>query len=203
VGPAVSIHDEGARGFSFDAGFQEQDFVGLGAACADNQNRNHEYVNHLDSGARSLPVWESVDQALIDRLCLEAVPPRDHWIGGRSVRSRDGAALAVLSPIDGRVFTTIAAGASHEVDKAVRAARQAHALELAVLGLRDNGTEIGMAYKAEPLSAAAIFRYYAEAVDKSDGEIAPTAPDVLGLVHREPLRAVGVIVPLFTPARFT
>ena len=64
-----------------------------------------------------------------------------------------------------------------------------------MLGVRDNGTEIEMAYKAEPLSAAATFRYYAEAVDKVYGEIAPTAPDVLGLVHREPLGVVGVIVP--------
>ncbi len=169
-----------------------------------------------------MQVWESVDQALIDRLRLEAVPPQDHWIGGRPTPSQDGAALDVLSPIDGRVFTTIAAGTRHEVDQAVKAARQAHekgvwsriapaerkkkllkladliethALELAVLGVRDNGTEIEMAYKAEPLSAAATFRYYAEAVDKVYGEIAPTAPDVLGLVHREPLGVVGVIVP--------
>ncbi len=70
-----------------------------------------------------------------------------------------------------------------------------HALELAVLGVRDNGTEIGMAYKAEPLSAAATFRYYAEAIDKVYGEIAPTAPDVLGLIHREPLGVVAAIVP--------
>ena len=31
---------------------------------------------------------------------------------------------------------------------------ESHALELAVLGVRDNGTEINMAYKAEPMSAA-------------------------------------------------
>ncbi len=70
-----------------------------------------------------------------------------------------------------------------------------HALELAVLGVRDNGTEINMAYKAEPLSVAGTFRYYAEAIDKIYGEIAPTGHDVLGLIHREPLGVVGVIVP--------
>jgi gamma-glutamyl-gamma-aminobutyraldehyde dehydrogenase len=69
------------------------------------------------------------------------------------------------------------------------------ALELAVLGVRDNGTEIGMALKAEPGSAAGTFRYYAEAIDKVYGEIAPTAPDVLGLVHREAVGVVGAIVP--------
>ena len=72
---------------------------------------------------------------------------------------------------------------------------QAEALELAVLGVRDNGTELAMALKAEPGSAAGSFRYYAEALDKIYGEIAPTAPDVLGLVHRQPVGVVGAIVP--------
>ena len=70
-----------------------------------------------------------------------------------------------------------------------------NALELAVLGVRDNGTEIGMALKAEPGSAAGTFRYYAEALDKVYGEIAPTAGNVLGLVHKEPVGVVGAIVP--------
>ena len=72
---------------------------------------------------------------------------------------------------------------------------EAHAVELAVLGVRENGTEIGMALKAEPLSAAATVRYYAEAIDKLTGEIAPTDPAFLGLVHREPVGVVGAIVP--------
>lgn len=72
---------------------------------------------------------------------------------------------------------------------------EGHALELAVLGVRDNGTEINMAYKAEPISAAGTMRFYAEAVDKVYGEIAPTGRDVLGLIHREPLGVIGVIVP--------
>ena len=69
------------------------------------------------------------------------------------------------------------------------------ALALAVLGVRDNGTEISMAFKAEAGSAAATFRYYAEALDKLYGEIAPTGPGVLGLVHKEPVGVIGAIVP--------
>ena len=69
------------------------------------------------------------------------------------------------------------------------------ALPLAVLGVRDNGTEISMAFKAEAGSAAATFRYYAEALDKLYGEIAPTGPGVLGLVHKEPVGVIGAIVP--------
>ncbi len=52
-----------------------------------------------------------------------------------------------------------------------------------------------MALKAEPLSAAGTIRYYAEALDKLYGEIAPTDPGVLGLIHKEPVGVVGAIVP--------
>lgn len=161
-------------------------------------------------------------QSDIDALRTAAVSPQQHFIAGKSVQSASDARLDVISPIDGKSLTTIADGDAADVDRAVQAARRAyengswshaapsarkkvllgfadlierHALELAVLGVRDNGTEIGMAYKAEPLSAVATIRYYAEAIDKVYGEIAPTSRDVLGLIHREPLGVVGVIVP--------
>ncbi|MEZ5811744.1 MAG: aldehyde dehydrogenase [Rhizobiaceae bacterium] len=144
------------------------------------------------------------------------------FIGGRQVSAEDGSTLDVTSPIDGSLLTTIADGGARDADAAVAAARaafdkgvwsraapaerkkvmhaiadaiEAHALELAVLGVRDNGTEISMALKAEPGSAASTFRYYAEAIDKVYGEIAPTADNVLGLIHREPVGVVAAIVP--------
>ena len=110
--------------------------------------------------------------------------------------------LDSLSPLNGNLLTTIAEAGSKDVDSAVAAARASfekgswskaapaerkkvlnriadlidkHQLELAVLGVRDNGTEISMALKAEPGSAAGTFRYYAEAIDKVSGEISPTA----------------------------
>ena len=52
-----------------------------------------------------------------------------------------------------------------------------------------------MALKAEPGSAAGTFRYYAESIDKVYGEIAPTAPNILGLIHCEPVGVVAAIVP--------
>ncbi len=161
-------------------------------------------------------------QSEIDELRRIAVAPQQHFIAGAPKPAVGGARLDVVSPIDGQRLTTIADGDAADVDAAVRAARRAfesgawvkaapaerkktmlrfaslveqHALELAVLGVRDNGTEIGMAYKAEPLSAAATIRYYAEAIDKVYGEIAPTGREVLGLIHREPLGVIGVIVP--------
>ena len=163
-----------------------------------------------------------LDQRTIDQLRNNVVAPQSLFIAGRDVPASDGRTLEVISPIDGRPLTTIADGDARDIDRAVEAARRAfqsggwsrmapaarkrillrladliehHAAELAVLGVRDNGTEISMAFKAEPLSAAGTFRYYAEAVDKIYGEIAPTPDDVLGLVHRDPLGVIGVIVP--------
>lgn len=163
-----------------------------------------------------------MNQTEIDRLRHAVVPPQSLWIGGKAFAGETHGRLEVVSPIDGRTFTTLAEGTASDIDAAVRSARtafekgswsraapaerkkklqkfaeliEAHALELAVLGVRDNGTEISMAYKAEPLSAAATFRYYAEAIDKVYGQIAPTGHDVLGLIHHEPLGVIGVIVP--------
>ena len=130
--------------------------------------------------------------------------------------------MDIISPIDGRVMTTTAAGTAADMGAAIASARaafedgrwagqppaarkkvlmkwadlvDANALELAVLGVRDNGTEIGMALKAEPGSAAATIRYYAEALDKIYGEIAPTPSGILGMIQKEPAGVVGAIIP--------
>jgi 4-(gamma-glutamylamino)butanal dehydrogenase len=149
-------------------------------------------------------------QADIDQLRARALPPQCHLIAGRTAESHERARMDVVSPIDDRSVTTLADGGVHEIDAAVArcasAARrktllafaaliEANALKLAVLGVRDNGTEIGMAYTAEPLSAAATLRWYGEAIDEVYGEVAATAPEFLALARREPLGDVGVIVP--------
>lgn len=160
-------------------------------------------------------------QSDIDLIAQRPVAAGRLLIDGRW-HEGEGTPSEVLSPIDGSVLTTLAAASADDVARAVASARasfeaggwsrmapagrkavlqrladliETHALELAVLGVRDNGTEIGMALKAEPGSAAGTFRYYAEAIDKVYGEIAPTAPNVLGLVHREPVGVVAAIVP--------
>lgn len=167
-----------------------------------------------------------IDQDLISRLRVTEVGPQKLLIDGIWHDAEDGACAEVISPIDGRQFTTIAKGTRGDAERAVKAARQAfnkghwsrmapqgrkkvllrladliekHAVELAVLGVRDNGTEIGMALKAEPMGAAATFRYYAEALDKIYGEVAPTGPGNLGLILRESVGVVGAIVPWNMP----
>ncbi|MDF1775375.1 MAG: aldehyde dehydrogenase [Rhizobiaceae bacterium] len=163
-----------------------------------------------------------MDQTSIDELRNRDVPPCHHLIDGKARPASSGETMDVLSPIDGSILTTIARGTAADMNAAIGSARAAfedgrwknqppaarkaimlkwadlvekHALELAVLGVRDNGTEIAMAYKAEPLSAAGTIRYYAEAIDKVYGEIAPTQQNVLGMIHHEPVGVVGAIIP--------
>ncbi len=95
---------------------------------------------------------------------------------------------------DGR-WSGLAPAARKKVLHRIADRIEAEAVALTVLGVRDNGTEFNLALKAEAGSAAGTFRYYAEALDKVAGEVAPTAPDVLGLVQRAPVGVVGAIVP--------
>ncbi len=163
-----------------------------------------------------------MDQGRIDELRKVPIAPFRHLIGGKQVPASDGGTMDVLSPIDGKVLTSVARGTQIDMEAAITSARaayadrrwagqapgarkkvlhkwadliEANALELAVLGVRDNGTEISMALKAEPGSAAGTIRYYAEALDKVYGEIAPTQSDILGLIHKEPVGVVGAIIP--------
>lgn len=163
-----------------------------------------------------------MNQDRIDALRAEPLAPFLHVIDGQKVAASDAGTMSVISPANGTVLTTMARGTCEDADAAIAAARrafdsgcwsdiapasrkkillkwadliEANALELAVMGVRENGTEIGMALKAEPMSAAATVRFYAESIDKLFGEIAPTEPAFIGLVHREPAGVVGAIVP--------
>ena len=161
-------------------------------------------------------------QEHIDALRHLPIANQNLLIDGQWQPASSSQTLPVVSPIDGQTLCTLAAAGPADVDRAVQAARrsfeqgvwsrmapaerkkvlyriadriEAHHAELAVLGVRDNGTEIAMAWKAEPGSAAGTFRYYAECVDKINGEIAPTPEGTLGLIHKEPVGVVAVIVP--------
>lgn len=166
--------------------------------------------------------FQSLEQANIDQLRQLSVTQQGHLIDGMRRAASDESVMDVISPIDGCVFTHVANGTAADMEQAIGSARAAfddrrwagmppaarkqvlyrladliesEALSLSVLGVRDNGTEIGMAFKAEAGSAAGTFRYYAEAIDKCYGQIAPTADSVLGMIHHEPVGVVGAIVP--------
>jgi gamma-glutamyl-gamma-aminobutyraldehyde dehydrogenase len=164
----------------------------------------------------------ALDQQTVDKLRAQPVPEGLNFIGNKRVHAASGETMPVTSPIDGQPLTVLAASGVEDMDRAIAAAREsfeagvwaamapierkaimlrwadlieANALEIAVLGVRDNGTDIRMALKGEPLSAAATLRFYAEAIDKRNGEITPTRNDVLSMIKKEPVGVVGIIIP--------
>jgi acyl-CoA reductase-like NAD-dependent aldehyde dehydrogenase len=155
-------------------------------------------------------------------------PHGDAFVDGAFVPAADGATFPDTSPRDGALLADVARGGAEDVDGAVRAAsgafaawsgaaprerkrvllRLAEAMErrlddLALLESLDVGKPIGDARGIDVPSAAACFRWYAEAVDKVYGELAPTGPDALALVSREPLGVVGAVVPWNYPLIIT
>jgi len=72
---------------------------------------------------------------------------------------------------------------------------EAAAEELALLETLDMGKPIGDALQVDVPATARCIRWYGEAIDKIYGEIAPTSPDALALITREPVGVVGAIVP--------
>jgi 4-(gamma-glutamylamino)butanal dehydrogenase len=59
----------------------------------------------------------------------------------------------------------------------------------------DMGKLVTEANNVDVPSAADLFAFYGEALDKINGEIAPTEPGNLALVTREPLGVVGAVTP--------
>ena len=161
-------------------------------------------------------------QKEIDKIRYNSIPEQKLLIGSKWVKAKQGKIQNIISPINGEKISEIQVSDEADVDEAVKSSKaifekgqwsnmppaakkkvmhkiadliEGSMLELAVLGVRDNGTEINMAYKAEPGSAAGTFRYYAEAIDKVYGEISNTSNDFVGLIQREPVGVVGAIVP--------
>ncbi|MBA4256913.1 MAG: aldehyde dehydrogenase PuuC, partial [Polaromonas sp.] len=143
-------------------------------------------------------------------------------INGQRVAAADGQTFDCMSPVDGRLLTTVARCGQADVDAAVAAARAAfeagkwsrmapaqrkrilikfadqllaHADELALTETLDMGKPIQYAKGVDVNAAANCIRWYGEATDKVYDEIAPTARTALALITREPVGVVGVIVP--------
>jgi acyl-CoA reductase-like NAD-dependent aldehyde dehydrogenase len=153
----------------------------------------------------------------------QSLKPRQQlFLGGRFVPAVSGATFDCVSPIDGRVIGQVPAGDGPDVDAAVASARAAfdrgdwsrakpahrkqvllrfaeslrtHAEELALIETLDMGKPISDSMAVDVPSTANCMQWYAEAVDKIYDEVAPTGPQSLALVTREPLGVVGAIVP--------
>jgi gamma-glutamyl-gamma-aminobutyraldehyde dehydrogenase len=148
--------------------------------------------------------------------------PNQAFIDGRFADAASGETFDCISPIDGRVLSKVASCGAEDVERAVAAARrsfesgrwsarspvqrkkvlqrfaqllQDHHEELALLETLDMGKPISDALKVDVPASVRCMNWTAEAIDKVYGEVAPTGPDELGLITREPLGVIAAIVP--------
>jgi gamma-glutamyl-gamma-aminobutyraldehyde dehydrogenase len=144
------------------------------------------------------------------------------FIDGAFRDAESGATFSTENPATGRVLAEVAAGDAADIDAAVGAARrafddgrwsamspvdrkrtllrvadalEAHADELATLDALEAGKPITDCREVDLPDTVKTFRWYAEAIDKLFDAVAPTGPDALGLIVREPIGVVGAVVP--------
>ena len=148
-----------------------------------------------------------------------------HLIPGHDV---PGTELNNTTPIDNSVIGAIENGTADDVDLAVRVARaafesgewsalapaerkrvmlawvdlmEAHVEELAALDCVDAGKPIFECLNTDLPATLETFRWYAEAIDKCFGRVAPTGPQAMGLIVKEPIGVVGTVLPWNFPAQ--
>jgi 4-(gamma-glutamylamino)butanal dehydrogenase len=144
------------------------------------------------------------------------------FIDGKYRAARSEATFDSVNPATGELLARVAAAESADVDEAVASARTAfesgswslasasarkrvlqglaeliaeHSHELALLDSMDMGKLVAEAHDVDVPSAADLFAFYGEAIDKRGGEIAPTEPGTLALITREPLGVIGAVTP--------
>ncbi|HYM27890.1 MAG TPA: aldehyde dehydrogenase family protein, partial [Steroidobacteraceae bacterium] len=162
------------------------------------------------------------DRSAWERLAASLRPQGRALINGRAVEARDGRVFEDISPIDGTSICAVARCDSADVEAAVAAARasfeggawrrmepkdrkrvlrrfaeliRADRARLALLETRDVGKPIVNSVEVDVANCADCIEYYAEFADKLYDEVAPTGPNDLALVRREPLGVVAAIVP--------
>ncbi|WP_043634028.1 aldehyde dehydrogenase [Chromobacterium haemolyticum] len=139
-----------------------------------------------------------------------------------------GARLDNMTPMDNSLIGHVAAGDAADVDAAVAAARacfesgewsrrppaerkqamqrwvallREHVEELAALDCIDAGKPITECLNTDLPATLDTFAWYAEAIDKCYGKVAPTGPEALGFIVKEPIGVVGAVLPWNFPAQ--
>ena len=151
------------------------------------------------------------------------------WAGHLIPNHTDsGATLENRTPIDNSLIGQIAQGNAADIDAAVVCARdsfesgewrdlspaqrkaillrwaqlvEANAEELAALDCVDAGKPISECLNTDMPATIDTLYWYAQAIDKVFGKIAPTGSDATGLIVKEPIGVVGVVLPWNFPAQ--
>lgn len=143
-------------------------------------------------------------------------------IGGEWVTAASGETFDTLDPSTGEVICKVPAGGATDVDRAVKAARnafesgpwskmdasergkilfrladliEANRHELAALESLDNGKPVAIALAADLPLAIKCYRYYAGWADKYHGKTIPIDGQYFCYTRHEPVGVVGQIIP--------
>jgi aldehyde dehydrogenase (NAD+) len=152
-----------------------------------------------------------------------AAGPHRLVIGGERPEAADGRTFETFDPSTGRPIAAVAYAGAEDVDRAVRAAREAfddgrwsgiaaaartramlaladalegNAAELAELESLDNGKPVKLAKRVDVALAVEHLRYFAGWPTKIEGETLPVAqPNMHCYTRKEPVGVCGQIVP--------
>ena len=148
--------------------------------------------------------------------------PSQILIDGQWRDALSGATFATIDPSTGRELAQLPACDAADVDAAVASARAAfksgiwsdlhptarkavlvklaaliedNLTELAVMEVIDAGKPITDCMEIDVPETASCIRWHAEAQDKLYDQIAPSAPDAVGMIMREPVGVVAAVLP--------
>ena len=157
-------------------------------------------------------------QALRETLKL----PTEAYINGQYTPAQSGETFACINPTDESLLGNVASCDQADVDIAVDAAKKTfksgvwsnmapgqrkrilqkwadlleeHQDELALIDTLDMGKSISEMVGIDVPDSIDALRWSSECIDKLYGEIAPTKPNNLALISREPLGVVAIITP--------
>lgn len=149
------------------------------------------------------------------------------FIDGKFVDAERREVFENLNPATGKTLIKVAACTESDVDQAVGAARRVfnegswsrleprerkkvllrfadliekNGAEIALLDSIDAGKPISDCENLDVPDVVNNIRWYAEAIDKVFGKISPTGQGNLGLIIREPVGVVGMVLPWNFPA---
>lgn len=152
----------------------------------------------------------------------QRIPEGRLFIGGEWQDAASGRTFETINPATGEVLTRVAEADEADVDRAVRAAREAfdsgpwprmdgrkraavlyaiadgleaEADDLARLETLDNGKPLREARMFDIQGSIECFRYYAGWADKIEGEVIPVPGPYLNYTRREPIGVCAQIVP--------
>lgn len=152
------------------------------------------------------------------------------FIDGDFAPARSGAVFESVNPATGEVIAEISRGDVADIDRAVASGLkafksgawsrmaprhrmavllrfadllEANADEFAMIDTIDMGKPISEMLTVDVPLAVLCFRFTAECIDKVQGSVGATSPEVLSYVLRQPLGVVGCIVPWNYPLLMT